>query len=421
MRFTKLHIEDFRGIKELEIDFEPDLTVIVGRNGAGKTSILHALAMLMGLLSRIRNRKFHPSVLHRGISPRNIRLGAKAFTLDLCFEFYGADSNSVIQEEVGIRSEGEYVSSDFVNKHRLQSSLGICWGHSNFIYYRQQRGFEAATRYSDEEAGRELDPKAVQEQSLEEDLQAIGDLQAWWDQRDAQEARSVRDNKAPSYRDPQLQAIRSLIARIDSFSGVSFSSTSSPPGLRFIKAMDGAAVHVNHLSSGERSYIILLADLARRLQVVAPELPLEDIPAIVLIDEIELNLHPAWQSEILSTLVEVFGSCQFIATTHSPQVLSGVTNNQVRILDEDASSGRTKVTIPLSTKGRTSNYLLEGVLRTSERDPRISRLIEGFNDAIDQDDSRSAAERLTHIEDEIGDDTATILVLRKRLKRLRNK
>ena len=208
-----------------------------------------------------------------------------------------------------------------------------------------------------------------------------------------------------------------LIAKIDSFSDITFMSTASPPGLHFIKN-DGTPVHVGSLSGGERSYIILLADLARRLQVFAPDKSLEEIPAIVLIDEIELNLHPAWQSEIVPTLRNVFKACQFIVTTHSPQVLSGVESGNVRMIEEDVSGWSWKVTVPLSTRGRTSNYLLEGVLGASERYPPVDALIASFNVAIDKSDIATAAKKLAKIEKEIGDDAPTLLVLRKRLKSL---
>ena len=169
--------------------------------------------------------------------------------------------------------------------------------------------------------------------------------------------------------------------------------------------------------AGNAPYFILLADLARRLQVFAPDTPLEGIPAIVLIDEIDLNLHPAWQSQITTTLTGVFKACQFIVATHSPQVLSGVESRQVRILEEQPS-GVTRVSTPLSTRGRTSNYLLEGVLGASERYPPIERLIDDFNHAIDKGDGATAAGMLTHIEEEIEEDVPTLLVLRKRLKTL---
>ncbi len=182
---------------------------------------------------------------------------------------------------------------------------------------------------------------------------------------------------------------------------------------------DGTLVYVGGLSGGERSYLILLADLARRLQVFEPGKPLDEIAAIVLIDEIELNLHPAWQSRIVPMLSEVFASCQFIVTTHSPQVLSGVESRQVRIVEVDATDGSSKVTVPLSTRGRTSNYLLEGVLGSSERFPPVDALIGEFNTAIDDGDAATAAGKLATLEEQIEADAATLLVLRKRLKKLR--
>ena len=139
----------------------------------------------------------------------------------------------------------------------------------------------------------------------------------------------------------------------------------------------------------------------------------------MLIDEIELNLHPAWQSEIVPMLARVFASCQFIVTTHSPQVLSGVESRQVRIVEVDAAGGSSKVTVPLSTRGRTSNYLLEGVLGASERYPPVDALIGEFNAAIDLGDAETAAEILGSLEEEIGGDVEKLPVLRKRLKKLR--
>ncbi len=226
----------------------------------------------------------------------------------------------------------------------------------------------------------------------------------------------VRD-KDRNYRDPQLQAIRKLVTKIDGFTGISFSSTAFPPGLRLIKN-DKTAIHVSSLSGGERSYIILLADLARRLQVFAPDRSLETIPAIVMIDEIELNLHPAWQSEIAPTLTGVFKSCQFIITTHSPQVLSALESKNVRILHQEPS-GETEISIPLNTRGRTSNYLLDGVFRASERYPPIDLLVDEFNMAVDRRDAATAEARLRSIETEIEGDPAIVLVLRNRLKKLR--
>ena len=338
--------------------------------------------------------------------------------MDIEFEFGDRQSGTPVAKILPVRIDRRSDSGDLVFPQDLDALDELVSSLPRFIYYRQERGFGAGRQAETRESTVDmLDPEAVQDRSLQKELRTISDLSAWWDQRDAQEARRARDVDR-GYRDPQLEGIRNLIARIDSFSGVAFHSTSSPPGLHFLKN-DGTPVHVSGLSGGERSYIILLADLARRLQVFSPGKPLDEIPAIVLLDEVELNLHPGWQSEIVPTLADVFRACQFILTTHSPQVLSGVDSAKVRAIEEDAPDRSWKVTVPLSTRGRTSNYLLEGVLGARERYPPTDTLIRDFNAAIDREDVSAATELLQRIEREIGDDAPTLLVLRKRLKNLR--
>ena len=416
MRFKFLHIKDFRGIGELTIHFEPDITVIVGRNGDGKTSILDALGELARLFRSHLKGSRHRGV-ERQLSSRDIRVGTSGFTLRSQFDFEDVSSSPENGDLLQIMCNVDTGNLEYGYSARLVEWSDQIEFQPRFIHYRQNRAFDARNSPRTRKAHQEFEPERVQDLSLREDLQAVGDFEAWWDARDAQEARIVRD-KDPNYRDPQLEAIRQLVTKIDGFTSISFSSTTSPPGLHLTKN-DEATIHVSSLSSGERSYIILLGDLARRLQVFAPDRSLEAIPAIVLIDEIELNLHPAWQSEVAPMLTSVFKACQFIITTHSPQVLSGIESKNVRVLHQERL-GHTGVTIPLSTKGRTSNYLLDGVFDASERYPPIDRLVDDFNTAIDQSDVPTAAAKLAGIEKEVMDDTPTLLVLRKRLKKLRD-
>ena len=420
MRFISLHMKDFRGTRELEIGFEPDVTVIVGRNGAGKTSILDALAMCTRFVREHRKRPNTPGFCIQGYS-QDVRSGADNSIVGLR---HGLETEGpkpgphpAYALQLMIQNDGRISDADALQDILPETEAIPFW--PQFIYFRQNRGLKFEESLSDSDDAREVpDTGNTPDGSLDENGFAITALEQWWDRRDAQEARRVRDGER-DYRDPQLEAVRELIARIDSFSGVAFNSTASPAGLHFVKSY-GTPVHVSGLSGGERSYIVLLADLARRLQVFAPGKPLNEIPAVVLIDEVELNLHPGWQSEIVPTLTDVFRACQFIVTTHSPQVLSGVDSAKVRVIEEDVPDWSWKVTVPLSTRGRTSNYLLEGVLGARERYPPIDRLIGDFNGAIDREDVSAATEWLERIEREVGDDAPTLLVLRKRLKNLRS-
>lgn len=88
------------------------------------------------------------------------------------------------------------------------------------------------------------------------------------------------------------------------------------------------------MSQGEKCYLVMVCDLARRFAIANPgrSNPLEG-EGVVLIDELDLHLHPKWQMEVVGKLRQIFPNCQFFATTHSPHVLSDVSNEQIYLLD----------------------------------------------------------------------------------------
>ena len=87
-----------------------------------------------------------------------------------------------------------------------------------------------------------------------------------------------------------------------------------------------------------------------------------DYPAIVLIDEVELHLHPAWQQRVLPSLLEIFPNTQFIVTTHSPQIISSIEPKHLRILSQN------RISLPSSsTYGAESQRVLEEVFGVTAR------------------------------------------------------
>ncbi len=101
------------------------------------------------------------------------------------------------------------------------------------------------------------------------------------------------------------------------------------PRLRMLvnKKSDKKPLDVLQLSQGEKSLMALVGDIARRLAIMNPALenPLEG-EGIVLIDEIDMHLHPKWQRTVIGNLNKTFPNCQFILTTHSPIVISETPN-----------------------------------------------------------------------------------------------
>ena len=142
----------------------------------------------------------------------------------------------------------------------------------------------------------------------------------WFREREDLE-NELRTDRA-EFRDPQLQAVRRAVERfLPGFTGLRVRR--SP--LRMMVDKEREELIVNQLSDGEKCTLAMVGDVARRMAIANPGIrdPLEG-EAVVLIDEIDLHLHPGWQRHIVGALRETFPNCQFLLSTHSPQILSHV-------------------------------------------------------------------------------------------------
>ena len=125
---------------------------------------------------------------------------------------------------------------------------------------------------------------------------------------------------------------------------------------------DGSKFDLNELSQGEKSILIILGDLVRRMSLLNPKMdnPLET-KAVVIIDEIDLHFHPRWQTEIISKLESSFPNTQFILTTHSPFVISSVNKDNISIIQRDEDN-RLEVSTPqFQSRGSSFEYNLENL------------------------------------------------------------
>jgi len=162
----------------------------------------------------------------------------------------------------------------------------------------------------------------------------------------------------------------------------------------------GKTIRLDRLSDGEKNMIAMIGDIARRLSISNPRMkkPLEG-DGIVLIDEIDLHLHPAWQRIIISKLTEVFPNCQFIVTTHSPQILSHVKAEHIFLLVQ--KNENMDVIKPTESYGKSSDRLLEDILGVDAREPKIKAELHQLFKLIQNKDLKKAKELMSKLEDEI--------------------
>ena len=96
-------------------------------------------------------------------------------------------------------------------------------------------------------------------------------------------------------------------------------------------------IPLSQLSDGYKGVISLVADIAYRMATLNPQLGmdiLEKVDGVVLIDEVDLHLHPAWQQKVLNNLTDIFPNVQFIVTTHAPSVINSVKKENIRMLSD---------------------------------------------------------------------------------------
>ena len=219
----------------------------------------------------------------------------------------------------------------------------------------------------------------------------------WFREMEDLENEALRDGQeAPA----QLTAVREAVERALEVSNLRVRRRFEPYSQKPILTVDKAGVELpfDSLSEGERALVALVADIARRLSLRDPARGLGG-DAVVLIDEIELHLHPALQRVILSRLRAVFPKVQWITTTHSPVVASELEGRHLRVLEgfalREVGHGR----------GREIDAILREVFDTAARPAAIEERFEHLVVALDEARLDEARTLLEELEASIGNDS----------------
>ncbi|TGP46610.1 hypothetical protein EN873_38835 [bacterium M00.F.Ca.ET.230.01.1.1] len=182
---------------------------------------------------------------------------------------------------------------------------------------------------------------------------------------------------------------------------------------------DGEELDVNQLSQGEKSLLALVGDIARRLAILNPSLddPLQG-EGVVMIDEVDLHLHPKWQHDLIDKLVRTFPKVQFILTTHSPHIVSDRQDILVYSLDNGQLQTIGNV------YGEDANTVLNDVFHVPYRTPEIDKAFNGIRRAISHKELESAESQINNIAKKVSSSNTELLKVRLMLaqaKLTRNK
>lgn len=161
------------------------------------------------------------------------------------------------------------------------------------------------------------------------------------------------------------------------------------------------------LSDGYRNTLGMIADIAYRMAVLNPQL-LENVvretPGVVLIDEVDLHLHPKWQRQIIKDLSIAFPKVQFIVTTHSPNILTTIKKENVIVIDDH----RVIRNIP-NTYGRDINTILFELMEVEERPDEVKNQLNDFYAFLEQENFENAEKKLNELSSLLGSDDREIV------------
>jgi len=427
MKIKKLQLENFTQFTELNIEFPREVTVFIGNNGAGKTSLLRALATLLTwLIARIEREKGSGSP----ILDSDIENDAKysKISLDVCDSQESHFQWTLVKQRKGFKSEH---SSELKNVTRLADSYRNCLTQDDnsslplIAYYPVERvvldiplkikkhhSFDQLDGY-DNALTQGVDFRRFFEWFREcEDAENENNVQ--------QILKLVQDNPKDEHLneklsqlpdDKQLTAVRNAITAF--MSGFSKLRVQRKPRLQMIVEKHGKILDVAQLSQGEKSLMALVGDIARRLAMMNPSLenPLHG-EGIILIDEIDLHLHPKWQRGIIQRLRDTFSNCQFLLTTHSPLVISDAKNVQCYILDDN------KLTQIDDLYGLDANQVLLKVMDTDIRNEKVQAKITVLLNLIQEGELYKAKTALFELEQELSADDLELAKARLLIKRL---
>ncbi len=353
MQINKIKIENFKLFKNNEFSFNPEFNLLIGINGSGKTSLLRAIAVALGGWANayIKSEQNLRPILDEEIREIQIEnrfdksknISVKAHGNAKIIDRYGVKKNASAEWK-RYRKEGEettFLSGDirysaYSNSYNLNlDSLGSDILHhiengNTFdlpiiAFYECDRLWLAKNELNIEASAKakysRFDPY-VDCFHTGADHQAIGE---WLLKH---ELTSIQQKEET----PVLQAIKKAATiALQDCTGFTFDIEQS----RVIVEFNDKTIPFEHLSDGQRTILGLFCDIARRAAILNPHLggdASEKIKGVVLIDELDLHLHPKWQRQIIEDLRKVFPNIQFICTSHSPFLIQSLRKSEELIM-----------------------------------------------------------------------------------------
>jgi predicted ATP-binding protein involved in virulence len=417
MIVKELNITNVRAIEEAEFKFQKGFNLIVGVNGVGKTTVLDALRICF---SRILPSISTSKTKAISFMKEDIRNDTPFLEVTIHFDIEGNDfrymrrqwrekiakddpqnlerlRRSILETE-RLRDSARNLlreleksqelkdTDDFgPDKSSMKNAIKLSNSLPLFVYYSVNRSVISA------EKGSSIDKAAglAYADALNSRSWKIKEFSDWL------RVQKDRESEFP-LASKHLKSLQTVIS-VFLPECTDLRAGDEETGILLVNKA-GTVLDVHQLSDGERGILSMALDLGRRLSYANPESgdPIKTGQAIVLIDEIDLHLHPKWQKEIVTKLRDTFPNCQFIATTHSPLIIGEIEHEQVQIMKNG------KIYSAPYSYGVDSSRILEGIMDTDSRTSEVQHLLTKISESIGKEQFDISRELLSELIRKLG-------------------
>lgn len=406
MYIETIRIKNYKAIENLSIDFQPGVNLLIGDNGAGKTSVLEGIAVALGGMFVNVEGVSTKNIVKDDVRVRIKALGDSSTAIEYCEPVL---TGCTLFSDDNHRFTWNRTKADVSATHTKIDDKSVCaWmkrltNHSNEVLplvsyqsaaraWRVKRGdfgTELKKKLDDRRCGyigcldSSMDVKSIQQWCLKQELMAVT------------KEKNIRE----------YEVFKNIVAvfmkeinELDTLPSLYYSPQFDELVYRDAKE----EMPISKLSAGYQSLLWMIMDLAYRISILNPELvSREQISGIVLIDEIDLHLHPKWQWNVIDALRTTFENVQFIIATHSPIVISSSRKANLIHMDNEH-----KVKYLPDCYG----YEVEDVLcyrqESVSRPKSIKQLITLIDTAVDDLDFESATIALDKLKTFLGEENS---------------
>lgn len=410
MKIKEISIKNFRCYENLNISLDNKYTLLIGSNGAGKTTILDAISIALGGYVSYFDRSNYGIIKDDSLY-KMYELGSKVertHQFPVCIKVVGEIQESEAEWERALKNERGRTSNvnlKDITKYANFISKKVSNGDKDLIlpiiaYY----GTGRLWMQKRDKKNQKSDYRISRLKGYVDCLSPISNeklMLKWFEEMTyikLQEGKII----------PELEVVEKAVSQCyksidNNIENVNIYFDVKSKELEIVTKYNNHEIEklpLRLLSDGIKSTLSMVADIAYRMAILNPQLLgdiIEKTPGIILIDEIDMHLHPAWQKKIINDLCRIFPSVQFILTTHSPTVLSNVYAEHIRILST------TNVEKPQNTTyGRDIDAVIREIMGTNTKPEEITNLIEDIYTDIDNEDLNSSKENLKKLEEIVG-------------------